>query len=99
MLFGEIFSTGDASVIVATIAFTGTWLAARNRKAIRRIDRAVNHQPDDAPTLIQRVIRLEVNQTSHSTWTATVLENLAKQIGVDIPPRPLPASPPDVEQP
>jgi len=88
-----MFSPADATVIVAVIAMITAVLSAviasRNRQAIQRIDRAVNHQPDDAPTLIQRVVRLEENQEVHAVWTQTVLEAVAHEVGVAIPPRPL----------
>lgn len=82
------FSTGDASVIVAVIVAIAGAIAQRNRRDIKMINRAVNHQGADQPTLIQRVIRLEANQTIHTTWTADALVAVAGQIGVQLPPRP-----------
>lgn len=83
-----LLSPGDAAVITAVIALVASGLAAKNSKAIKQINRSVNHQADDAPTLIQRVIRLEQNQAIHTTWTAEVLVALADQVGVPIPDRP-----------
>ena len=82
------FSPGDASVIVAVIAAIAGAIAQRNRRDIKMINRAVNHQGLDHPTLIQRVIRLEANQTIHTTWTAEALVAVAGQIGVTLPDRP-----------
>ncbi len=86
------FSTGDAAVIVAVLSLTGTWVAARNRKAIQQINRAVNHRPNGEPTLIQRVVRLEQNSSLHAEWSAQVLVAVAEQVGVDIPARPEPVT-------
>jgi len=82
------FSPGDASVIVAVIVAAIGAIAQRNRRDIKMINRAVNHQGLDQPTLIQRVIRLEANQTIHTTWTAEALVAVAGQIGVTLPDRP-----------
>lgn len=82
------FSPGDASVIVAVIVAIAGAIAQRNRRDIKMINRAVNHQGADQPTLIQRVIRLEANQTIHMTWTAEALVAVAGQIGVTLPDRP-----------
>ena len=41
-----------------------------------------------APAVEARVIRLEANQTIHTTWTADALVAVAGQIGVQLPPRP-----------
>jgi len=82
------FSPGDASVIVAVIVAIAGAIAQRNRRDIKMINRAVNHQGMDQPTLIQRVIRLEANQTIHTTWTAEALVAVAGQIGVTLPDRP-----------
>lgn len=87
MLLG-FFSPGDASVIVAVIVAIAGAIAQRNRRDIKMINRAVNHQGLDHPTLIQRVIRLEANQTIHTTWTAEALVAVAGQIGVTLPDRP-----------
>lgn len=87
MLLG-FFSPGDASVIVAVIVAIAGAIAQRNRRDIKMINRAVNHQGLDQPTLIQRVIRLEANQTIHMTWTAEALVAVAGQIGVTLPDRP-----------
>ena len=82
------FSPGDASVIVAVIVAIAGAIAQRNRRDIKMINRAVNHQGLDQPTLIQRVISLEANQTIHMTWTAEALVAVAGQIGVTLPDRP-----------
>lgn len=82
------FSPGDASVIVAVIVAIAGAIAQRNRRDIKMINRAVNHQGLDQPTLIQRVISLEANQTIHATWTAEALVAVAGQIGVTLPDRP-----------
>lgn len=85
------FSPGDASVIVAVIVAIAGAIAQRNRRDIKMINRAVNHQGLDHPTLIQRVIRLEANQTIHTTWTTWTAEALvavAGQIGVTLPDLP-----------
>jgi hypothetical protein len=87
MLLG-FFSPGDASVIVAVIVAIAGAIAQRNRRDIKMINRAVNHQGLDHPTLIQRVIRLEANQTIHTTWTAEALVAVAGQIGVTLPDLP-----------
>ena len=87
MLLG-FFSPGDASIIVSLVVFLAGIIAQRNRRDIKMINRAVNHQGADQPTLIQRVILLEKNQTIHTTWTADALVAVAGQIGVQLPPRP-----------
>jgi len=84
----DFFSPGEASVIVAVIVAATGAIAHRNRRDIKMINRAVNHQGLDHPTLIQRVIRLEANQTIHTTWTAEALVAVAGQIGVTLPDRP-----------
>ena len=83
-----VFSPADASVIVAVVVGVFGWITARNHKAIKQINKAVNHQPADQPTLIQRTIRLEANQSIHTAWTAKALETIAHQIGVELPVRP-----------
>lgn len=84
----SIFSAADAAVIVAVIGGVATWMGVRTRKEIRQINRAVNHQGDDQPTLIQRVIRLEENQAIHTSWTEEALKSVAAQIGAQLPERP-----------
>lgn len=87
----SVFSTADAAVVVAVISLIAGWVTvvgARTRKEIRQINRAVNHQGDNQPTLIQRVIHLEQNQAIHAAWTADVLMSLCAQIGASLPPRP-----------
>ena len=83
-----VLGAADASVIVSIVVGVFGWITARNHKAIRQINKAVNHQPADQPTLIQRVIRLEANQSIHTAWTAKALESVAEQIGAPLPARP-----------
>lgn len=54
------------------------------------INRAVNHVPDGAPTLIARVARLE----ERHEWLVDAIRTIAARIGIDIPAPP----PPTAEQ-
>lgn len=48
------------------------------------INRAVNHQPDDAPTLVLRVVRVEDTQT----WLVQALQAVAHHVGCSLPDPP-----------
>lgn len=84
-----VFSTGDASIVVALIVATVTLINTRgNRKAIQQINNAVNHVEPGEPTLIQRVKNMELHTSTHIRWTEEALSALAKQIGVNLPTKP-----------
>ena len=58
------------------------------------INRAVNHVPVGAPTLIARVARLE----DRHEWLVDAICTIASRIGIDVPAPPPPATPPPAEQ-
>ena len=58
---------------------------------VRDVNRAVNHQPSDHPTLIERVASLEVaseNVQQHSQWQHGALQAISVEIGCTLPPYP-----------
>jgi hypothetical protein len=58
---------------------------------VRDVNRAVNHQPNDHPTLIQRVASLEVsadNADRHREWQHGALHAISVEIGCELPPYP-----------
>lgn len=58
-----------------------TWTIFRIARGVSQINRAVNHQDDGAPTLVQRVIGLEEAQAAHNE-TARKLEQRVQRIEI-----------------
>lgn len=58
-----------------------TWTIFRIARGVSQINRAVNHQEADAPTLVQRVIGLEQAQHAHNE-TAQKLEQRVQRIEI-----------------
>lgn len=97
MIFAAV---GDAPTLAVTLvaastsAITAIAVALINRptaRRVRHIDRAVNNQPDDAPTLIERATRLEqrtMRQDVHIEWTTEAIHAIASAVGVKVAPPP-----------
>lgn len=92
---------GTAAVIVAVITGLFSLLAAllvQNRKMyreVRQVNRAVNNVPEGTLPLVKRVEALERSAQDlkehnevYSSWMAKVLQILADQLGVKLPPYP-----------
>lgn len=96
-----VFGLDDGAYILGGVALTqavvvfGIIYAGRNARAARTIaestNNAVNHVPEGSPTLIQQVQehgRILRRHTRHNEWSATVLQEVARQAGVGVPPLP-----------
>jgi hypothetical protein len=64
------------------------WQTHRGRKEISSINRAVNHQPSSAPTLVQRVGEIEHDSGVHRRWVHDALHAIAVHVGCLLPPLP-----------
>jgi protein-L-isoaspartate O-methyltransferase len=87
--FFGIFVTAAASIIVALIAVLRR--QGRMLVSVSEIGRAVNHQGDEAPTLIERVIAVEASQqqsVAHRKWETEAFTILAHHVGCQLPPYP-----------
>jgi len=67
----------------------------RTRIDVKAINRAVNHQPEDAPTLVERVGSIEVRTEAievttavHRDWEHQAFSAIARQLGTTLPPYP-----------
>lgn len=90
--FLGVLVTAFASMFVALIT-----LLIRQQKArvsIEEISRAVNHQGEDAPTLIARVVGIEERTElierethRHRQWEHRVFQALAHHVGFPLPQR------------
>jgi hypothetical protein len=61
------------------------------RVAVDQINTAVNHQPEGDPTLIERVITLELqaqNGHLHRDWEREAFQLLAHEVGAHLPEYP-----------
>ena len=92
MLAG-IFSDADAQVAVAAIVAIGGFLTlyirqGRMSTSVDQINRSVNHQPLDGPTLVERVIAIEHDTAIHRRWEHKAFGMIATQVGCVLPPHP-----------
>lgn len=62
--------------------------ARRTRRGVDQVNRAVNHQPEGMPTLVERVGRIETEAAAHRSWEAKVFDAIGSQLGIDLPPPP-----------
>ena len=69
-------------------------------KTIDDVNRAVNHQPGNAPTLINRVMAVEatvdnfkIETQEHRDWEHRVFAALAHHVGFHLPARKVPHNP------
>lgn len=83
------------TLITQAVVVFGIIYAGRNARRARVVaestNNAVNHVPDGQPTLIQQVQehgRILRRHTKHNEWSATVLQEVARQAGVGVPPLP-----------
>jgi hypothetical protein len=83
--FFAAFVTGFCTVIVALI--TLLIRQSRTSSSIEQINRAVNHQGDDAPTLVERVVTIERETALHRQWEHKVFTALAVHVGFTLPER------------
>ena len=84
-----MFSVADASIIVAVVTATATFVTVRrSRKVMNEINLAVNHQGKGSPTLVQRVIRMEKATAAAALWELSTLSAMARQLGIEIPQPP-----------
>lgn len=67
----------------------------RTLRQTKQINRAVNHQPSDAPTLVERVGSIEARtevieeqHVLHRQWEQEAFSAIAHQIGTTLPPYP-----------
>lgn len=89
--FFGVIVTSMASVLVALIAVLVR--QGKMRVSVEQINRAVNHQGDDKPTLVERVIGieertevLEVETVNHRKWERLAFTALARHVGCELPP-------------
>lgn len=80
--------TGTAMIVAAIIAAIPASLALWNRRSLAQINRAVNHVSEGEPTLIERVRRIEENQSHFRDWVVLALTAVAEQVGtrLETPP-------------
>lgn len=88
---------GFLSVFVTqAVILTGLFVRqGRQGVSVAEINRAVNHQPKDAPTLVERVGVLEgrteelaTHGRAHRDWEHQALNALAFHVGCVLPPHP-----------
>lgn len=87
--FFGVFVTAFASIVLALM--TVLRRQVRMSTAVAEINRAVNHQPTDGPTLVERVISVERRQeeaSAHRLWEVTAFSHLAHHVGCVLPPYP-----------
>lgn len=88
-----VFSTADASIIVAVITLLGA-VVMRDRqrnKQLDQINRAVNQVMPGEPTLIQRVRMLEQHahhERAFRHWMRETTIHISQQVGLHIPTPP-----------
>lgn len=88
--FFGVFVTSVSSIIVALIAVLVR--QGRMRISVDAINRAVNHQGDDEPTLIERIIAVEKvthHGLLHRDWERKSLTTLAHHVGARLDPYPV----------
>ena len=81
-------------LVTNMVVLVGLFLrVSKQSKSVEQINRAVNHQSEDAPTLIERVVKVESRteelawETSkHRQWQARVFTALARHVGMALPP-------------
>ena len=78
-----VFSAADAQIIVAVIAAVTTMFGLLRRE-IKHIGRSVNGVGPEEPPLIQQVRDLR----AHQRWQVEAVKELARVLGVKIPPPP-----------
>ena len=85
-----VFSTADATVVVALIAMiaTPTIIATKTRRDVQQINRAVNHVGAGEPTLIQRVRDIQSDNHEFRLWSAQAITLIAKEVGAHLDPPP-----------
>lgn len=81
---------GFLGVLVANaVILAGLFVrSGRTSTAVGQINRAVNHQPEGSPTLVERVGRIETETTAHRHWEHLAFNAIADEIGVELPPHP-----------
>lgn len=74
------------------VALTALFVrAGRTATEVAQVNRAVNHQPPGAPTLVERVEKLEVHREEtheHWRWERRALAAIARNTGTVLPPHP-----------
>lgn len=83
-------------LITQAVIFAGLFVrSTRTGRDVAQINRAVNHQPDGSPTLVERVGRIEArteviesDTKAHRDWEHSAFSAIADQIGVALPPHP-----------
>lgn len=83
------------TVVTQIVVVFGIIYAGRNARKARIVaestNNAVNHVPAGQPTLIQQVQehgRILRRHSKHHEWSAEVLQEVARQAGVRVPPLP-----------
>lgn len=83
-------------LVTQLVVLTGLFVQQRRQgHSVDQINRAVNHQPDEEPTLVQRVRNVEerteelAKQTrTHRDWEHKAFAALAIHVGCHLPPHP-----------
>lgn len=76
-------------LVAQSVALTALLInARRTRQDVKQVNRAVNHQPEGAPTLVERVGRIEKETSAHRTWEHAAFHALARHVGCELPPSP-----------
>jgi hypothetical protein len=88
---------GFLGVLVANaVILAGLFLRqGKQSYKVDQINKAVNHQPEGSPTLVERVgtveqlaAELAEETAAHRTWEHKAFTAIAEQIGVTLPPLP-----------
>lgn len=92
-MIGALLAISEGAWAAIAALITGLFgviaeLLRRTLREVRQVNRAVNHVAPGEPPLIERVRRLEQRTDMQSQWMADVLELVAAQLGVKLPPHP-----------
>jgi hypothetical protein len=81
---------GFLGVLVAQVVIlAGLWFNwHRVRRDVVEINHAVNHRPEGAPTLVERVGIIEAETLAHRTWEREAFTALSRHVGFVLPPYP-----------
>jgi hypothetical protein len=84
-----------AAVVTNAVILIGLYVRqGKQRTVLDQVNRAVNHQPEGSPTLVERVVAVEerteqlaTETVAHRAWEHRVFAALAHHVGFNLPQR------------